>query len=240
LAVEEQFYLIWPFTVMFASEEALLGLCAAGLAVALPLRIYLLHHVFGDLWAEMIITTARMDGLFVGSVYAILLYRFKKIPLSLIMLSAFAGIAILGWIVVFHFKGEFWGSGPYMRTFGVTAVALLAGSLIGFSQYRLRPLHGFLSSGPLRFFGRYSYGIYVFHIPIFVVASHLYASNHGLLDPVGLMGMPLPVPTAILFILGINGLSILVAVLSFQFVESKILMLKDRFKPKWAAVEAVR
>ena len=239
LAVEEQFYFVWPFVVMLLPEGALLALCAAGLAVALPLRIYLMHHVFGTSWAAMIVTTARMDGLFVGASYAVLFCRFKRITLPFLALPALCGFTVLAWIGAFHFKGEFFGSGPYMRTFGVTAVALLSGGLIAISQYHLGPVDRFLRMRWLRFFGRYSYGIYVFHIPIFIMASHLVAARRRVADPEGLV-MPLPVAYAALFILAINTASILLAVTSFELFESKILRLKDRFQPRYAEVPGGR
>jgi peptidoglycan/LPS O-acetylase OafA/YrhL len=52
--------------------------------------------------------------------------------------------------------------------------------------------------------------------------------------------MPLPLASAILFILSINAAAILVAVISYRLVESKILRLKSRFKPQWPAVETAR
>jgi peptidoglycan/LPS O-acetylase OafA/YrhL len=237
LAVEEQFYLVWPFVVIALPEGALLSLCAAGLAVALPLRLYLMHHVFGTSWAGMIVTTARMDGLFVGAFYAVLLYRFKRISLQFLIPPAVCGAGILAWIAAFHFKGEFLGSGPYMRTFGVTAVALLSGALIALSQYRLGHIDEILRTRWLRFFGRYSYGIYVFHVPIFIMASHFVTARRGIPDAVGLT-MPLPIIYAALFILAINTTSVLLAVASFELFESKILHLKGRFKPKYAEVAA--
>jgi peptidoglycan/LPS O-acetylase OafA/YrhL len=235
LAVEEQFYFIWPFVVMFMPEGALLLLCATGLVVALPLRIYLLDHVFGMSWAAMIVTTARMDGLFVGAFCAILLYRFKKISLPFLVLTALCGVSIVAWIVAFHFRGEFFGSGRYMRTFGVTAVALLSGSLIALSQQHFGPVDRALRMRWLRFFGRYSYGIYVFHIPVFVLASHLVSERVGIPDAIGLV-MPLPIFHAIFFILAVNATSILLAVVSFEAFESRILRLKNRFKPRYSEI----
>lgn len=119
-----------------------------------------------------------------------------------------------------------------MRTYGVTAVALLAGALIALSQYKLEPVDRALNMRWLRFFGRYSYGIYVFHVPIFLIASHMVTARRRVPDAIGL-AMPLPFVSAAVFILTINAVSILLAVLSYQLVESRILRLKDRFKPKF-------
>src|SRR5207302_898762 len=76
LAIEEQFYFIWPIVVLFVREDSILAMCILGLVVALPLRLYMLT-VFGYSWGEMIITTARMDGLFVGAALAVLSHRRK-------------------------------------------------------------------------------------------------------------------------------------------------------------------
>ena len=77
----------------------------------------------------------------------------------------------------------------------------------------------------LCFFGRYSYGIYVFHIPVFVIASAGLAHYGG-------VTMPLPLKSAVLFIPAIDCASILIAVASFELFESKILRFKAKFKPR--------
>jgi peptidoglycan/LPS O-acetylase OafA/YrhL len=225
LAVEEQFYLIWPLVVFFLPKRTILWICAVGCALALPLRVYLQHHVFGMSWAAMIITTARMDGLFVGAACAILVRRFRLFPVEIAAAFTGIGVLILGWIAVFHRRGEFFGAGPYMRTFGVTAVALLSGALLGFSQRRSLLLNRFLTFSGLRFFGRYAYGLYVFHIPVYLLAGGLIAPKVGL-------HLPLPLKPAILFILLINAFSIALAVVSFEFFEARILRQKSRFKAK--------
>ncbi|HEY1946373.1 MAG TPA: acyltransferase [Bryobacteraceae bacterium] len=230
LAVEEQFYLIWPFVVFFLPKRTILWICAVGCVLALPLRVYLQHHIFGMSWTAMIITTARMDGLFVGAACAILVRRFSLFPVGIAAAFTGIGVSILGWIAVFHRQGEFFGAGPYMRTFGVTAVALLSGALLGFSQRRSLLLDRFLTFSGLRFFGRYAYGLYVFHIPVYLLAGGLIAPKVGL-------HLPLPLKPAILFILVINAFSIALAVVSFEFFETRILRQKSRFKAKFPGVE---
>ena len=86
LAVEEQFYLVWPLVIWLLPEDCILFLCTAGLAMALPLRIYMVHRYAESLLA-MVLTTSRMDGLLVGVILAIFLRR-GQIPLRWIYLLA--------------------------------------------------------------------------------------------------------------------------------------------------------
>ncbi len=65
LAVEEQFYIVWPLVIWLLPENAILTLCAVGLAVALPLRVLMVHKFAYDFTA-MALTTSRVDGLLVG------------------------------------------------------------------------------------------------------------------------------------------------------------------------------
>jgi peptidoglycan/LPS O-acetylase OafA/YrhL len=224
LAIEEQFYFVWPILVLFVPEDSILAICVLGFIVALPLRLYMLT-VFGYSWGEMVLTTARMDGLFVGAALAVLSHQRKKLSWKFSAIPGVAGLMILGWIGVFHRTDQFIGAGPYMRTFGVTAVALLSGALIALSQLRVRSVSRFLSKRWLRFFGRYSYGIYVFHVPIFLSPSAGLAHYPGI-------AIPLPLKSAVLFILGINCVSIITAVASFELFESRFLRFKAKFKPR--------
>jgi peptidoglycan/LPS O-acetylase OafA/YrhL len=228
LAVEEQFYLVWPFVVLLLPETALLWICGVVFALALPLRLYLVSHVFGTSWASMIVTTSRMDGLFVGAACVLLLRKYRDFPWKLIILSGVTGAGLLTWVAVFHHRapGQPIGSGFHIRTFGVTAIALLVGALLGLSQKHLPALERIFTTRWLRFFGRYSYGIYVFHVPIYDVASRLVAPRLGL-------QFPLALGPACLFILVINAISVAVAVVSFEFLESRILQLKGRFAPRF-------
>ncbi len=237
LAVEEQFYLIWPFVLLFLPETVLLWVCGVVLAIALPLRIYLVLHVFGSSWASMIVTTSRMDGLFVGAACILLIRRYREMPLKLIVLSGTGGLLLLSWIALFHRRapGQPIGSGFYIRTYGVTAIALLVGALLGLSQRHIPILDRIFTTRWLRFLGRYSYGIYVFHLPIYDVASRMVAPRLGL-------QFPLPLGPACLFILIINALSVAAAVFSFEFFESQFLRLKSKFAPRFdtPAPHAVR
>ena len=134
LAVEEQFYLVWPLIIWLLPEGWILLLCTVGLVMALPLRFYMVHHYAESLGA-MVMTTSRMDGLLIGVILAILLRR-GQIPLRWIYLALGLGGGIFGYIAVFHHR-ELIDTQFYMPTLGITSFALLSGGLLALSQHRI-------------------------------------------------------------------------------------------------------
>jgi hypothetical protein len=62
--------------------------------------------------------------LFVGAALSVFLHRLKKLSFKFSAIPGVAGLPILGWISLFRRSGQFIGSGHYIKTFGVTAVAL--------------------------------------------------------------------------------------------------------------------
>ena len=135
LAVEEQFYLVWPLVVWLLPENAILTLCTVGLVVALPLRVMMVHKFAYD-FTSMALTTSRMDGLLVGVILAILLRR-GQISLRWICLCMGVGAGIIGFIAAFHHT-ELIATYLYMPTIGITGFALLSGGLLALSQHRMR------------------------------------------------------------------------------------------------------
>lgn len=163
LAVEEQFYLVWPLCVWLLSRRVLFRLCCAGIAGALLFRCILVSLYGGE---TLVIhrTASRMDCLLIGSALAIAIREGWPITRRTIRLLAIAGGALVLLIAVFR-PLELIETNTFMQTIGVTGFALLSASLIG----------TILSGGgrvfhlrPLRALGKYSYGIYVLHQPVFI------------------------------------------------------------------------
>ena len=227
LAVEEQFYLVWPLVIWLLPEGWILSLCTAGLAIALPLRFYMVHRYAESLGA-MVLTTSRMDGLLVGAMLAILL-RKGQIPLRWIYAAFGLGGGIFGYIAVFHHR-ELIDTRFYMPTLGVTAFALLSGGLLALSQHRIRWLHHVLCLGWLRTVGKYSYGMYIYHVPIYLILEHVLEARFGAV-------FPLPLRWALPYIAFLIAVTFLAAKISYDLFESKILALKVHFKPRYGAEE---
>ncbi|MES2222726.1 MAG: acyltransferase [Acidobacteriota bacterium] len=226
LAVEEQFYIVWPLVIWLLPENAILTLCTVGLIVALPLRVLMVHRFAYDFTA-MALTTSRVDGLLVGVILAILLRR-GQIPRRWIYLCMGVGGGIIGFIAVFHHT-ELIGTYLYMPTIGITGFALLSGGLLALSQHRIVWLRHILEARWLRIVGKYSYGMYIYHIPVYLICAHFLAARLG-------VALPIPLRWALLYIGFLIAVTFLVAKASYDLFESKILALKVHFKPRYEAI----
>ena len=156
LAVEEQFYLVWPLLVFLFSPKALARVCLAGFICALPLRIYMSVHFFGGNFGLAQITSSRVDGLLLGSACAIFMYRHKRpVPLRWIVAAMIGGSSIMCYVAAFHHP-ELLSPSRWMLTLGITGLALLSGSLVALSQHHVSMIQHVLSQSVLRKFGKYS------------------------------------------------------------------------------------
>jgi peptidoglycan/LPS O-acetylase OafA/YrhL len=156
LAIEEQYYFVWAPLVRWLRRPALLALpLVAALAAAPMIRHAHLH------WITPTHTLIHLDGLALGSLAALALYT---LPLSRrawlgLGLACFAGGAAATFTVA--------GGTAFLDTalaFGYAGAVLTAIASTGMKT----PLHAVLRRGPLAFYGRVSYGLYLTHIAVFV------------------------------------------------------------------------
>jgi peptidoglycan/LPS O-acetylase OafA/YrhL len=223
LAVEEQFYFIWPAVVAMCSTNQLRRVCIAGIVGCIILRIAgAVTGVSGLTLAVLPFT--RGDTLFVGGLLAID-YRQggleRYVPWAKIaaVASALSLIALV-WI---YGQLDYHDAGTAM--FGSIAIMLLgASAVVMAASARASAFARALRSGFLRFFGRYSYAIYIVHTAVLAGLNHYrpFAS----LAPIG--GFALPAQTV--WLLAYVGLSTGIAVASWHLVEKHFLRLK-RFFP---------
>ncbi|MGC2448217.1 MAG: acyltransferase [Candidatus Sulfotelmatobacter sp.] len=224
LAVEEQFYFIWPLVVWSFPEKTIAWICYIGTACALPLRIFLSLRYFGTNFGLAQITSSRVDGLFLGAACAIYMYRHRQqVPLRWIIASVSGGLMIMGYIVVFH-HSELIGTKNWMTTLGITGFALLSGALVAVSPYRLKSVNYVLNLRWLRAAGKYSYGMYVYHLFIFLPVSAV-GKQIGLWDRLNF-------PERIVVLVSEMIAVFLVAKISYDVFESRFLLLKKYFSPR--------
>ena len=169
LAVEEQFYLVWPFIIATVrSTRRLMYLSAAGMVFALGLRLYGLHAGYGFDWINRS-TLCRADELLAGAALALLMRsRYAGRTLTLAKPLMAAGLIVS---VTLH-SAALWISRngeAVPGIIGLTATGydtnlLMATSLVAWCLQPGSRLRAMFEWKHLRAVGKYSYGLYVLHL----------------------------------------------------------------------------
>jgi peptidoglycan/LPS O-acetylase OafA/YrhL len=164
LAVEEQFYFVWPLFVFFLSRRRLKLACLGLIVFSFGFRLALWHaDPHGA--AMYFPTPCRLDGLAIGALTAILL-RDEALSARIVTLArAGAMIALAVLIALVAIRGGLFQTDKPALAFGIPAVSLLTACGIASvaGPHALGPLTALLSNRFLRFSGKYSYGLYLFH-----------------------------------------------------------------------------
>ncbi len=202
LAIEEQFYLIWPLLVLGVlhftkSLRLLLGICVVG-AVASATEMFVMYHPGGNLTRLYYGTDTHAQCMLVGAALSVAMALLSErrrrrgtVPDGRVLARVGAGgdpawvasspraralltgLGVLGAVV----SGLMWWHITYLSSFlwrGGFALAALATAcvLISVICAQRSPVAAFLSHAPLRFLGRISYGMYLWHFPLFLWIDH--------------------------------------------------------------------
>jgi len=188
LAVEEQFYFVWPAVVCLCTRRRLAATCAGLAAAAFLVRCLLVTHgAAGQTLYRL--TPCRMDPLVLGALVALVIRNeVCRARLQKCLLPVAAAMMILiGWIAAA--KGSFDFNNPLSETVGASALAVLFACVVFFAVAgRGGAARSFLQTSWLRAAGRYSYSVYVVHVtPHFLLlkpVEHLILRQSRLLQPV--------------------------------------------------------
>jgi peptidoglycan/LPS O-acetylase OafA/YrhL len=230
LAVEEQFYLLWPLLVFLVRRRTrLIALTLFLSAAALLLRIVLYVHGAAPLTIFMS-TPCRMDTLLLGGCVALIIRGDSQwIPRRWMLPMAFVCAAVIaGWTLLHvhrDVRNAFFGA-----TFGYTVIALGCVAMLIATLDESSPAHLFFRWGILRSLGKYSYGIYVLHILI----AHVFGTWMERLLGASMRNFLTPVlhshVLAVLVEFGLNcGVVFLAAYCSYHLYEVHFLRLKRYF-----------
>jgi peptidoglycan/LPS O-acetylase OafA/YrhL len=216
-AIEEQFYLFAPLFLIAGlrwggrrGREILLALSVAG-ALASAWWMARVHVEGEDPSRAYYGTDTRAQALFVGIAIALAVHLYGA-PRSvwgtrLAALVAYPATAWHLWAVLQVSERDVW----LFENGGFLLVAVVAGlAMFGLSQDApWSPLHRLFASTPFRYSGKISYGLYLYHWPIYLLLTPARAGSLFGVD--NITGWPL---------LGIHlTLTVIVSVLSFHFVE---------------------
>jgi peptidoglycan/LPS O-acetylase OafA/YrhL len=207
LAIEEQFYIVWPVVVLLLRK---LGstrsriLITTGAAVASALAAALLYTPGTDPSRVYYGTDTHASALLIGSAlaFALPLDRVRELPAAMTKLAdavGLAGLAVLAWAFCYLS-----GTDPFVYPYGLLVAAVAAAGLVMAAACGGK-VAGTASFGPLRWLGVRSYGVYLWHWPIIAIGTAL-----------------TPHPGALLMLAEV-AITIAVAAASWRFIEEPVL-----------------
>jgi peptidoglycan/LPS O-acetylase OafA/YrhL len=224
LAIEEQFYLVWPLLIWLCPPRLVAWLCAVILVAEPAARVYARATGVAEL-SVFVLPWFRLDGFAIGALLAIAqrrgllpsLDRWSPI-VAAVAVGGIIGCAILG--------GHTWWWNRWMQQYGYSLIAITGGAMLvsGITRPAGSLWPRMLSAGWLRAFGKYSYGLYLIHPPV------MRAVREYVFDPLQYERFGLgPWVAQVLYYVAATAPSFALAWLSWRFFESPILRLKRRF-----------
>jgi peptidoglycan/LPS O-acetylase OafA/YrhL len=167
LAVEEHFYLVWPFAVRYLNRMSLIRLALVLLAVE-PLLRGLFTHSVSTYWVIYVLTPFQLDGLVAGSLLAVLLEE----PMWTSRLARVAGPVTLVSFLIFCAASrippfDVKANSLIFNMLGYSLVTLVAASFVTYTVLKQQTVTSRILSHPvLAWIGLISYGIYLYHVLI--------------------------------------------------------------------------
>jgi peptidoglycan/LPS O-acetylase OafA/YrhL len=202
--VEEQFYLIWPWLVLFLSTKWLQPVLVSLVVLSFCIKS------FSGIEGVRLLTFSHFDTLGAGALMALngtvvsRVVRIMQRHTMLLIASSVGMLVVYAW--VYQLDALKFGAQLLLTS------SLVVGSIQGFRGDfgKLLDMHW------LGHAGRISYGLYLYHKPIPLLLKLTLAE----------LGWSFPGWSLLAFSL---ALTIVIAELSFRFLEAPFLRLKERF-----------
>ncbi len=214
LSIEEQFYLLWPVTLLFLLSRRLrantiIVIVTVAIVLVNADRIYLYHGIesFNRIYNGL---DTRADALLVGCVLGLAGYQFLSPRVFAVMGSL--GAAFVVYVLFFTYPVPNAFEALFGLTIGGTLFAIgvalfLAGVLSNPASLPAKVLR----FPPLVWAGRLSYGLYLWHFFVFALMTDWFRGYQPRLIPVQLFA------------------TFAIAALSYYLVERPCLKLKKKF-----------
>jgi peptidoglycan/LPS O-acetylase OafA/YrhL len=240
LAIEEQFYFVWPIVALMVSRKRLIPTILVLVPVVVMLRGFMIfkggqigglqelfHNDQGIAKFVYRATFTRADGLLLGAFVAVTqreashtaskVWRRLRFPIFVATAVALSGLYVMANGLNDYDRRIMAIGYVSLALFFACAISMCADAVIGDRARR------FLSWRPLVACGKVSYGMYIFHwVLVILLVPHLVTMQAGM-DATTQMALS----TGVI----VSGIAVVyvLAELSFRFFETPFLKLKGRF-----------
>src|SRR6266481_3059696 len=213
------------FNIVSASLRRLMALCGVLMVVAFILRIVAYRLQLPD--AAYTWTICRMDSLAVGAIVALAARNsddWRVIAKWATRLTLPALLLVVPLLVLQDLKTQFIPGQFVLSSLQYSLLGIFFGGCLVLAMCAGEEglTHRFLSSPFLRFFGRYSYCLYICHLPLIIVGAKIGLHSDRLAAVLG---------NKLLAIIAVNGIAFLIAIAialaSWNLFEKHWLKLKD-------------
>jgi len=230
LAVEEQFYIVWPALVLVLRDRSLAILCTVMVLGALAARLafFAIFEPTTAGSAAYYLTIARCDALAMGAAIALVVRHPRAMATAVRWGWRAVGatvVALAGMVLTQHGLSPFEFS---IATIGQTMLGMLSAALVLLcvapsTRGATARWQRAMSAAWLRSVGKYSYAMYVIHLPLNRLlrprVARALASGSATIRLGGHVG----------HVFGIFALSYVLALVSWQLIEQPFLNLKRLF-----------
>ena len=222
LAVEEQFYLVWPWLIVWAPRRWLAPAIVAAIAVAPLFRLWLATLGYRETLLG-VLTPGSLDSLGVGALLALMRGSSRDaasagtLPATLDRYFPLAAAgATAAWLVMIIVEAAGTLLPLPLLAIKQTMQAVVFGWVVVGAASGFRGLTGrVLAAGPTVYIGRISYGVYLAHGFAGAMLATLGVSSHALDEP--------------LRFIVLSGVTVGAAALSWHLLEAPLNALKTRF-----------
>jgi peptidoglycan/LPS O-acetylase OafA/YrhL len=231
LAVEEQFYLIWPTIVYLLDERSLRRMCMALIAITPVARAIAILGFHCD-WAVVFgMTPFRMDTLCYGALVAVLSRDQGAMDRVRAWAPWVVGFCIAGLAILFGVRGGLDSGEPVVQLVAYTLTGPLFAGVIVWSLAKpaVNAFTSAMESRWLMMLGKYSYGLYVYHY----LLMPQYLRIFGRVYP--LKGGQMSLPQTFAYEIFGGGCALAISVASYHLYEAQFLKIKRYFTSRPAS-----
>lgn len=210
LACEMQFYLIWPFIIKVLYKKSYWLITTLLILIVLAFLFRLFGKNFFDLHDifRYTLLPSRIDAFAGGALLYVFIKNINSARLykNCVLAIVFAVLLIIVSIIMFDLQWHY--AENFVWTFGYFFDIIFWIGLIGYALIGSNWIIKFFELNVLQQLGKYSYGMYVFHLPTMILLSKLVSSPWQ-----GLLAFTL---------------TVLLSMLSYHFFEKYFIRLKSR------------